>query len=342
MILPTQSPRHGARFLTRLFPPVTTHLCRRMQPGLYRYVWRSTGRQQTRLLALTALLAPLTMVPLELQRLTVDTAIQTGELERLMLLGGLYLAVLLVQAGLKYVRNVYRDIVAEGVVRILRLRVTETVDERPSGARADGVDGPGAKVSMAAAEAERLGGFVAESLSQPLLDGGTFVVVIAYMMVIEPLIAAYTLVLFLPLALLVPPLQRVINRLVAHRTKLVRLFGDELAEAAEDGSGQAQRRHNRLIEQVYRTRVRIVLLKYLVKSVNNLLGNLGPLGVLLLGGWLVIQGETQIGTIVAFMSGFERLQQPARDLLNFYRRQSRMREQYRLFCRQVGTLPSGP
>jgi len=324
-----------------------------MQPGLYRYVWRSTGTQQVRLILLTALIAPLMMVPLELQRLIVDSAIAGQNLDQLIWYGAFYLVVVLLQSGLKYLRNVYQDITAEGVVRILRLRVTEVVDFESGTSDGIALDRRGAKVSMAAAEAERLGGFVGESLAQPLLDGGTFLAVISYMMIIEPLIAVYTLALFLPTAMLVPPLQHVNNRFVAHRTKLVRLLGEELAGVDDQNgpvghsdrqeesasSADGQRRHNKVIERVYRTRIRIVLLKYLVKTVNNLMGNLGPLGVLGLGGWLVIQGETEVGTIVAFLSGFERLQQPARDLLNFYRRQSRMRDQYRLFCCKVGMLP---
>jgi len=67
-----------------------------------------------------------------------------------------------------------------------------------------------------------------------------------------------------------------------------------------------------------------------MKFLNNLIGHLGPLSILMVGGWLVIQGETEIGTIVAFISGYERMINPARDLLNFYRRLSAMRVQYRL------------
>lgn len=71
-------------------------------------------------------------------------------------------------------------------------------------------------------------------------------------------------------------------------------------------------------------------IKHAAKAINNLINHLGPLSVLVAGGWFVIQGQTQVGTIVAFMSGYERMSGPARELLNFYRRLAMMRVQYRL------------
>ena len=52
--------------------------------------------------------------------------------------------------------------------------------------------------------------------------------------------------------------------------------------------------------------------------------------MLVLGGWLVIHGQTELGVVVAFISGFEKIMDPARELLNFYRRMAQMRVQYRL------------
>ena len=51
----------------------------------------------------------------------------------------------------------------------------------------------------------------------------------------------------------------------------------------------------------------------------NLLNSLGPLSVLLYGGYMVMMGETQVGVIVAFISGFGRISGPVRELVGFYR-----------------------
>lgn len=348
--------------LDAVFPPVTTLLCRRMQPGLYRYVWRVSAPQQVRLCLLTALVAPLAMAPLELQRRMVDGAIRDPDIDLLLSLGGLYLAVVLLHGGLKYVRNLYQGRVSEGVVRVLRRRIArEAGDDEADGTQGEnGGAARGTLVSMAAAEAEQLGGFVAESLAGPLLQLGTLVAVLGYMFWIEPGVAALALALFVPSVTLVPLLQNRINRLVAQRTKHMRALGDAIAEdagaadaddnddAAEAdgantrhaGSDESDAAYNARIDRIYGIRIRIYRLKFLLKALNNLLGHLGTLGILLLGGWLVIQGETELGTIVAFISGFERIQGPSRDLLALYRQFSRMRVQYRLFADRVGGQPA--
>ena len=312
-----------SRLVDGAFPPVTTMLCRRMQPSLYRYVWRVSAPQQIRLCLLTAVLAPLAMAPLELQRRLVNEAIGSADVDLLLTLGGLYLAVIVVHGGLKYVRNLYQGRVAEGVVRVLRLRLAREAEEEERGA--------GTLVSMAAAEAEHLGGFVAESLAGPLLHLGTFLAVLGYMLWIEPAIAALALVLFVPTVTLVPLLQNRINRYVAERTRLMRELGDEMTGEETEGDDA----YNQRIESIYATRLRIYALKFLLKAINNGLGHIGPLGILLFGGWLVIQGETELGTIVAFISGFERLLNPSRDLVNLYREFSRMRVQYGLFIERM-------
>ena len=90
---------------------------------------------------------------------------------------------------------------------------------------------------------------------------------------------------------------------------------------------------------MYGLKIKIALLKYGLKFANNLLGHLGPLSVLVVGGWLVIEGQTALGTIVAFISGYDKMSAPARDLLNFYRRLSMMKVQYRMVRDAANGVP---
>jgi len=52
--------------------------------------------------------------------------------------------------------------------------------------------------------------------------------------------------------------------------------------------------------------------------------------VLLVGGWLVIEGDTELGTIVAFLSGLQRVRDPWRDLVTYFRQVSDARVKYEL------------
>ncbi len=84
---------------------------------LYRYIWHLSGRRQIWLALLSSAVFPLTMVPLELQRRIVNNAIGGVDLRLLRLLCAAYVGVVLVQGGLKYAMNVYREIISERAIR---------------------------------------------------------------------------------------------------------------------------------------------------------------------------------------------------------------------------------
>ena len=86
--------------------------------------------------------------------------------------------------------------------------------------------------------------------------------------------------------------------------------------------------------------MRFNALKFGLKALLNAANAIGPLMVLLVGGYLVIQGQTTIGTVVAFVSGFERLSGPLRDLLNFYREYEQAKVQHRLIVQWANGAPS--
>ena len=49
------------------------------------------------------------------------------------------------------------------------------------------------------------------------------------------------------------------------------------------------------------------------------LHSLGPVSVLVVGGYLVIRGQTEVSTLVVFISGFNRISDPWAELVAFYR-----------------------
>lgn len=286
-----------------------------MPSSLYGYVRKVSHRQQVRLALLTLAVFPLSLVPLELQRRIVNYAVAKSAVELLLALGGLYLAVLLLQSGLKFLRDAYLHRIAEGVTRGLRRKVVQ------GGTLAAGVE-QGTRQSMIAAESEKVGGFVAESIALPMLQTGTVLSIAAYMLLIEPLVAVVAIVFLVPSVVAVGLAQPVLNRLSRSKITKVRSLGQSVLR---DG-----RESDALIERIHDLRLRFANLKVATKSFNQLITGLGLLSILLVGGWLAIEGRTEIGIIVAFMSGYERMTAPVRDLLNFYRRLSMMRVQYRL------------
>jgi ABC-type bacteriocin/lantibiotic exporter with double-glycine peptidase domain len=293
--------------------------------GLFRYVWQESRAQQVWLCLLAAVF-PLTMVPLELQRRIIDQAIGNEDLRLLALLGAVYLAVVLVQGGLKYLLRFYRGVVSERAIRSLRCMIQET---RPaSGAAARDDTGRGEIVSIISSEVERVGGFVGEAFSEPVLQIGIFVSILGYMLFVEPLVALISLSFFVPQLIFVPLLQKVVNRRARQKVELVRELG-ELVVAPHDDAGA---RYRDRIDRIYGVRLQYYALKFLIKFLNNLMNHLAPLSVLMVGGYLVTTGATTVGTVVAFISGFQRLADPSRELLAYYRLAAETRVQYRLIA----------
>jgi ABC-type multidrug transport system fused ATPase/permease subunit len=321
----------------------------RLEPApatLYRYVWRVSGHRQVWLVLLACVVFPLTMVPLELQRRIVNHAIAREELRLLWILCGLYVAVVIVQGGLKYVMNVYREMVAERAIRRMRRHLYHAI--RDDGGAADpgrpADPAPGSKVSMAVAEVESLGAFVGESISVPLVQTGALLSVLGYMLVVEPRIAAASLALYSPQLFLIPRIQAAINRRVQRRIVLVRELGQHIVEATDgpQTAGGPDARYEANIGEIYRQRIRVAYLSYLVTLINNLLDHSGTISVLLIGGWLAVHGRTDIGTIVAFISGFEKISDPRRELIAFYRRWSDAHVKYRLVRESLGVPTAAP
>jgi ABC-type bacteriocin/lantibiotic exporter with double-glycine peptidase domain len=287
--------------------------------NVFALAWRQSRRHQPWLCLLAVLIIPLTMVPLELQRRIIDRAIGLQNLDLLLWLGAIYLAAALLQGGLKYLLRLYRGVVGERTILNLR----RAVHSRREG----GVEGE--TVSIVASEVERVGGFVGEAFSEPILQGGTLVAVLGYMLVVEPTIALVGLAFFLPQILLAPIIQRFVNRRARRKIKLVRELGDQIVDGAADD------RYAGTTEQVYAVRVSYYRFKFTIKLMNNLMNHLAPLTVLMVGGYLVINGETTVGTIVAFISGFERMAEPSRELLAYYHLASESQAQYGLIEQHV-------
>ena len=185
---------------------------------------------------MTLLVVPVSMVPLELQRRITNEAIGRRQLGLLALLGPAYLAAMLLQGGLKYRLNS----AAAGWSRPSpsSCAASSTPPRSPAGA---GARERGALVSMVAAEAEDVAGFVAESLSVPLLQGGTVLATLAYLLWVQPLLAALATVLYLPELVIVPWRQRTINRLGRLHVRLVRALGDALVTERGRASPAARR-----------------------------------------------------------------------------------------------------
>ena len=300
--------------------------------SLYRYIWRVSGRLQVPLTGLSLLVAGLAFVPLELQRLIVNSVTKSPDVRSLLWLGCGYLAAILILGGTKYGMNMLRGYVAERSIRQLRTAAGQSFGtfSAPRDKQEDAKGGSeGTAVAIVAAEVEPVGGFVGEAISLPVVNLGMFIVIFGYMLWIEYQMAIVAMAIFLPQLYFVPKIQAAINRRAKARVETLRDIGDWLVDDDAPRRGGPDT-FNVGIAKIFRLRLQIYTRKYLLKFLINLTQGLGALAVLMIGGWLVIRGETEIGTIVAFLGGIERLGAPWRDLVTYFRQASDVAIKYAL------------
>lgn len=298
-----------------------------LPPTLIGFIFRTTGRHQVALSILTVVVFLLELVPLEIQRRVVNDLAETRDWNLIVLLAAAYAGMALFHGAIKLVLNVYRGWVGESSIRDLRRRA-HALCGSPSGTRTSSEES-GVQVSMVVAEVEPIGGFVGAAISEPLLQAGILVTVLGYMFYLEPWMGLATLAIFLPHIVVVPLIQRVINRRTHKRVEVLREVSVGIV-AAGTREGEPNRDGDTLIQRVFELNMGIFKLKFSMNFIMNLTHHLQIAGALLLGGWLVIGGRIEVGTVVAFISSIGRLNDPWGDLVNYFRDLSTTLVKYRL------------
>jgi ABC-type multidrug transport system fused ATPase/permease subunit len=318
-----------------------------MPKYVYQYIWSVSGRRQIMLCILTGIVVALTAAPLELQRRITDDAFGPKNLNLLVVYCAIYFVLLVVQGATKYFLNVNRGRTVEIVSRLLRLQIFTHLSELTAKEK-DEANAPatrGATVSMISSEAEDLAGFVGDSFSMPLQQGGTAVAIFGYLIWVNPMIAGFAAILYLPQLLIVPPTQHGINRNSVTYAKTLRKVGDIVVglTRGKDGNGSRAGQFTRMVNRAFDLRIRIYRMKFFLTALGNFLDALGPLIVFAVGGWLVINGRIPVSTIVVFISGVQKVSDPWDQLITFYRTASNSQAKYELIRDTLeGGAPAPP
>jgi ABC-type bacteriocin/lantibiotic exporter with double-glycine peptidase domain len=301
------------------------------EKGLYGYIWAISGRAQLLLALLSVFICLVDLVPLELQRRIVNDAIGQKQFAELIWLCAVYALTALVQGIAKLAWNVYRNSVGEAASQRLRLETFAAALHHPE---PDTTAKEGVGISIILSEADPVGLFVATSVSEPVLHGGVLISVFAYLLYLQPMMALVAMALFVPQCFFVPMVQNAINRLTVSRINVMRrLSADIVAGTAEGVLEREGRSYTQRVRNIYAFNIQIYWRKYSMNFLINLLYHLGTVGILFVGGWFVMQGRTEIGTVVAFISGLTKVNDPWNDLVTFFRDMTNARVKYRLIAK---------
>ncbi len=272
------------------------------------YVWRVSGWHQVGVCAVAIGVAILGLIPIELQRRIVNSLVEREGIEVLVLLCGIYFAVIVLGQSTNWFLKVYQSWLTQSATYSTRKILIGQMDTKTANEEA------GQSVSIVGIETEKLGGFVGNQISQATANIAVLFGVVAYMFVVSPTIALFSLAFLAPQILITPIVQQWLNKLVKRHISMVRRLSQVLA-----GPTRSSDSSKRLALRIFRNRMIFDGLKSTMKALLNLINALAPVIVFLWGGYLVLEGQEEVGTLVAFVSGYQRLAGPTRELVQFYR-----------------------
>lgn len=317
-----------------------------MERTIYGFIWRYSKPQQISLLVLTLISFPFLYISLDLPKMIVNDGIQgqsvpdavfgmpVDQVAYLMLLSFAYLFLVLVNGGFKYFINTMKGRVGERMLRRLRYQLYAHMLRfpLPHFKRVS----QGELIAMTTAEVEPLGGFIGDAFAQPIFQGGTLLVYMAFIFVQDPILGLAAIALYPVQGWLIPRLQKRVNRLGKERVRAVRQIADRVGETAAGAltvrSNQTAGWHladlSGRLGDVFAIRFEIYQRKFFIKFLNNFINQLTPFFFYSIGGYLVITGDLSFGALVAVLAAYKDMAAPWRELLNFYQQSEDARIKY--------------
>ena len=317
-----------------------------MEPSIFRYIFKNTYRDQLLLVLLSAISLPFIYVTLEIPKRIINEAIggknmpfsilgmQLEQVQFLLVLCFLYLGLVIVNGGFKYVINVYQGVVGERILRQLRYELYGCVLRfpLPHFKRTS----QGQIIPMIVVETEPLAGFIGEAFALPAFQGGILLTYLSFIFAQDALLGIAAVMLYPLQMYVIPKLQRKINALAKQRVRTVRRLSDRVGETvsgiaeihAHDTSRYARAHVADLLGKVFDIRYELYRRKFFIKFLNNFLDKITPFFFYSVGGYFAIIGELSIGALVAALAAYKDISAPWKDLLKYYQTKEDMRVKY--------------
>lgn len=308
----------------------------KMEKSIFQFIWKYSKRNQLALTAITLLTFPILYASLELPKRIINDAIGgTGEdvfllsmklsqTQFLMLLCVGFLLSVLANGLLKMHLNTMKGVLSERLLRRFRFQLVARMLKFPRSYFR--TTSQGELVSMVTSEAEPMGSFMGNMLSQPVFQAGQILTILVFLFAQSFWFGVASIALIPLQAWIIPKLQRQINVLNKERIKEVRKFAADIGETAarvSDIRMNGGTRHrlslfsNRL-GNLFSIRFKIYQKKFFMKFLNNFINQLTPFFFYSVGGYLAIKGEVTVGALIAALAAYKDLSSPWKELLAYY------------------------
>jgi ABC-type multidrug transport system fused ATPase/permease subunit len=290
------------------------------------FSWVLPGNMKLQLLLIVTIgiMVAARVVPLEMQKRVINEAVNLRNVDLLLLYSGIYLVAVFIFSLFKYLTLVIQTLISERTTAAMRKELYNHILTLPLGffrkVQA------GTVVNALTSELTLPGNFVGMAVSSPLTNVLTLLAFAGYLFWLNWMLALVSFSIYPVVVFLIPVLQRRVNRSNKKRIDASRSYASRIAESIDgiheiQGNGAHHIESTKfgvLVERLYRIRIVWSLFRFAVKSANGFFTNLGPFLIFLLGGWLTIRGQLELGALFAFLSAQEKLFDPWKELIAFY------------------------
>lgn len=328
-----------------------------MEPRLFKYIWRHSWRDQLGILVIVVTMLIVYFISLDLPKRIVNDAIQgrafkdsptatflkfdlplpeflggpipvfsgfgLDQISYLFALCLSYLMFVILNGWIKQKVNTEKGRLGERMLRRLRFELFDRVLQFPllyfrKVKQAE-------IATMVKDEVEPLGGFIGDAFITPAQLGGMAATALFFIFMQNIYMGLVTVFMLAIQIIIIPRLRVKILLLGKQRQITARQLAGRIAESvdgaieihANDTSNYERADIIDRLGSIFQIRFELYQRKFLVKYINNMLAQTTPFLYFVIGGYLALKGEFDVGTLLAVISAYKDLPSPIKELIDW-------------------------
>jgi putative ABC transport system ATP-binding protein len=258
-----------------------------------------------------------------LGNVTLFPGIELDRMSMLFALSGIFLLLVIVNGLFKFYINTYKGKLGERLLRRIRFELVDRILRFPPNQfkRAKGAE----IASMVKDEVEPLGGFTGDAFVSPALLGGQALTALFFIIVQNLWLGIIAAAMVGVQGFIIPRMRRRLLVLGRERQLTARELSGRVSEIFEgigtirayDTSNYERADIAARLGRIFKIRYDLYNWKFLVKFINNFLASLTPFLFYCVGGYLALNGQLDIGQLVAVIGAYKDLPGPLKDLIDW-------------------------